>query len=59
MATKKTTPAKRVAAKKTPAKKTATKRVESEVKTPKEIATERGEPWGVLPWKQFWKNRKY
>jgi hypothetical protein len=45
MATKKTTPAKRVAAKKTPAKKTATKRVESEVKTPKEIATERGEPW--------------
>ena len=45
MATKKTTPAKRVAAKKTPAKKTATKKVEFAVKTPKEIATERGEPW--------------
>ena len=45
MATKKTTPAKRVAAKKTPAKKTATKRVESAVKTPKDLATERGEPW--------------
>ena len=45
MATKKTTPAKRVSAKKTPAKKTATKKVESAVKSPKEIATERGEPW--------------
>jgi hypothetical protein len=45
MATKKTTPAKRVAAKKTPAKKTATKKVESAVKSPKELATERGEPW--------------
>ena len=45
MATKKTTPAKRVAAKKTPAKKTATKKVESAVKSPKDLATERGEPW--------------
>lgn len=40
MATKKTT-----AAKKTVAKKTATKRVESAIKTPKDLATERGEPW--------------
>jgi hypothetical protein len=45
MATKKTTPAKRVAAKKTPAKKTATKKVESAVKSPKDVATEKGEPW--------------
>ena len=45
MATKKTTPAKRVAAKKTPAKKTATKKVESAIKSPKDLATERGEPW--------------
>jgi hypothetical protein len=45
MATKKTTAAKRVAAKKTPAKKTATKKVESAIKSPKELATERGEPW--------------
>ena len=45
MATKKTAPAKKVAAKKTPAKKTVTKKVESAVKSPKEIATERGEPW--------------
>jgi hypothetical protein len=45
MATKKTTPAKRVAAKKTPAKKTATKKVESAIKSPKDVATERGEPW--------------
>ena len=36
--------AKKVAAKKTPAKKT-TKKVEFAVKSPKEIATERGEPW--------------
>jgi len=45
MATKKTTPAKRVAAKKTPAKKTATKKVEFAIKSPKELATEKGEPW--------------
>jgi hypothetical protein len=45
MATKKTPAAKKVAAKKTPAKKTATKKVEFAVKTPKEIATEKGEPW--------------
>jgi len=45
MATKKTTPAKRVAAKKTTAKKTATKKVESAIKSPKDVATERGEPW--------------
>ena len=45
MATKKTTPAKRVAAKKTPAKKTATKKIESAIKSPKDLATERGEPW--------------
>jgi hypothetical protein len=45
MATKKTTPAKRVAAKKTPAKKTATKKVEFAIKSPKDLATERGEPW--------------
>jgi hypothetical protein len=45
MATKKTTPAKRVVAKKTPAKKTATKKIESAIKTPKDLATERGEPW--------------
>lgn len=45
MATKKTTAAKKVAAKKTPAKKTATKKIESVVKSPKELATERGEPW--------------
>ena len=38
-------PAKKVAAKKTPAKKTATKKVEFAVKSPKEIATEKGEPW--------------
>ena len=43
--TKKTVPAKKIAAKKTPAKKTATKKVEFAVKTPKELATERGEPW--------------
>ena len=45
MATKKTTAAKKTVAKKTPAKKTATKKVEFAVKTPKELATERGEPW--------------
>ena len=45
MATKKTIPTKRVVAKKTPAKKTATKKVESAVKSPKDLATERGEPW--------------
>jgi hypothetical protein len=45
MATKKTVPAKKTAAKKTPAKKATTKKVESAVKTPKELATERGEPW--------------
>jgi len=45
MATKKTTPAKRVAAKKTPAKKTATKKVEFAIKSPKDLATEKGEPW--------------
>jgi len=45
MATKKTTPAKQVAAKKTPAKKTATKKIESAIKSPKDLATERGEPW--------------
>ena len=45
MATKKTVPTKKTAAKKTPAKKTATKKVEFAVKTPKELATERGEPW--------------
>ena len=38
-------PAKKVAAKKTPAKKTATKKVEFAVKSPQEIATEKGEPW--------------
>jgi hypothetical protein len=45
MATKKTVPAKKTAAKKTPAKKTTTKKVEFAVKSPKDLATERGEPW--------------
>jgi hypothetical protein len=45
MATKKTIAAKKTVAKKTPAKKTVTKKVELAVKTPKELATERGEPW--------------
>ena len=40
----KKTATKRVAAKKTPAKKT-TKKVEFAVKSAKEIATEKGEPW--------------
>jgi hypothetical protein len=45
MVTKKTTPAKKTAAKQTPAKKTATKKVEFAVKSPKDLATEKGEPW--------------
>ena len=45
MATNKTTPVKKVAAKKTPAKKTNAKKVEFAGKTPKDLATERGEPW--------------
>jgi hypothetical protein len=45
MVTKKTTPAKKTAAKQTPAKKTATKKVEFAVKSPKDMATEKGEPW--------------
>ena len=45
MVTKKTTPAKKTAAKQTPAKKTATKKVEFAVKRPKDLATEKGEPW--------------
>lgn len=51
MAEKKT-PVKKTVAKKTPAKKTVTKettepklRVRAKGKTPKEIATEKGEPW--------------
>jgi len=45
MVTKKTTPAKKTAAKQTPAKKTTTKKVEFAVKSPKDLATEKGEPW--------------
>jgi hypothetical protein len=45
MVTKKTTPAKKTAVKQTPAKKTATRKVEFAVKSPKDLATEKGEPW--------------
>lgn len=45
MATKKPIPAKKTVAKKAVPKKTTEKKIEFAVKTPKEIATEKGEPW--------------
>ena len=45
MATKKPIPAKKTVAKKAVPKKTTAKKIEFAVKTPKEIATEKGEPW--------------